>query len=153
MSPVFRNPCFYFTSHFWGVLLCFYIYSTVLLSTGIVNRQNPHLCGISTVARKMENKQLKKVNFIDMLESLPMVTVAMKLKDDPWKNAITNLDSILNRDIMLLTKVRIIKAMVFSVVMYGCESWTMKKAEHRRTGAFELWCWRRLLRVPWTTRR
>ena len=101
----------------------------------------------------MENKQLKKVNFIDMLESLPMVTVAMKLKDDPWKNAITNLDSILNRDIMLLTKVRIIKAMVFSVVMYGCESWTMKKAEHRRTGAFELWCWRRLLRVPWTTRR
>ena len=57
-----------------------------------------------------------------MLESPPMVTVAMKLKDDPWKNAITNLDSILNRDIMLLTKVRIIKAMFFSVVMYGCES-------------------------------
>ena len=122
MSPVFRNPCFYFTLHFWGVLLCFYIYSAVLLSTGIVNRQNPHLCGIPTVARKMENKQLKQVNYIDMLESLPMVTVAMKLKDDPWKNAITNLDSILNRDIMLLTKVRIIKAMVFSVVMYGCES-------------------------------
>ena len=86
MSPVFRNPCSYFTSHFLEVLLCFYIYSTVLLSTGIVNRQNPYLCGTSTVARKMENKQFKKVNYIDMLESLPTVTVAMKLKDDPWKN-------------------------------------------------------------------
>ena len=66
----------------------------------------------------------------------------------------TNLDSILkSRDITLPTKVRLVKAMVFSVVMYGCESWTVKKAEHRRIDAFELWCWRRLLRVPWTTRR
>ena len=65
----------------------------------------------------------------------------------------TNLDSIFkSRDITLLTKVRLVKAMVFPVVMYGCER-TMKKAEHRRTDAFELWCWRRLLRVPWTTRR
>ena len=66
----------------------------------------------------------------------------------------TNLDSMLkSRDITLPTKVRLIKAMVFPVVMYGCESWTVKKAEHRRTDAFELWCWRRLLRVPWTAGR
>ena len=66
----------------------------------------------------------------------------------------TNLDSILkNRDITLPTKVHLIKAMVFPVVMYGCESWTIKKTEHQRIDAFELWCWRRLLRVPWTPRR
>ena len=66
----------------------------------------------------------------------------------------TNLDSIFKgRDITLLTKVRLVKAMVFPVVMYGCESWTVKKAERRRIAAFELWCWRRLLRVPWTARR
>ena len=66
----------------------------------------------------------------------------------------TNLDSIFkSRDITLPTKVHLVKAMVFPVVMYGCESWTTKKAEHRRINAFELWCWRRLLRVPWTVRR
>ena len=66
----------------------------------------------------------------------------------------TNLDSILkSRDITLLTKVHLVKAMVFPVVMYGCESWTVKKAARQRIDAFELWCWRRLLRVPWTTRR
>ena len=66
----------------------------------------------------------------------------------------TNLDSILkSRDITLPTNVRLVKAMVFLVVMYGCESWTIKKAEHGRTDAFELWCWKRLLRVPWTARR
>ena len=66
----------------------------------------------------------------------------------------TNLDSILkSRDITLSTKVYLVKAMVFPVVMYGCESWTIKKAEHRRIDAFELWCWRRLVRVPWTARR
>ena len=66
----------------------------------------------------------------------------------------TNLYSIFKiRDIILPTKVRLVKAMVFPVVMYGCESWTVNKAEHRRTDAFELWCWRRLLRVPWTARR
>ena len=70
------------------------------------------------------------------------------------RKAITNLDSILkSRDIPLPTKVRLVKAMVFPVVMYGCESWTIKKAECRRIDAFELWCWRRLLRVPWTVRR
>ena len=66
----------------------------------------------------------------------------------------TNLDSIFkSRDITLPTKVRLVKTMVFPVVMYGCESWTVKKAEHRRIHAFELWCWRRLLRVPWTEKR
>ena len=66
----------------------------------------------------------------------------------------TSLDSILkSRDITLPTKVCLVKAMVFPVVMYGCESWTVKKSEHRRIDAFELWCWRRLLRVPWTARR
>ena len=66
----------------------------------------------------------------------------------------TNLDSIFkSRDITLPTKVRLVKAKVFPVVMYGCESWTVKKAECQRIGAFELWCWRRLLRVPWTARR
>ena len=66
----------------------------------------------------------------------------------------TNLDSILkSRDITLSTKVHLVKAMVFPVVMYGCESWTVKRAEHRRIDAFDLWCWRRLLRVPWTARR
>ena len=70
------------------------------------------------------------------------------------RKAMINLDSILkSRDISLSTKVHLVKAMVFPVVMYGCESWTIKKAESRRIDAFELWCWRRLLRVPWTTRR
>ena len=72
----------------------------------------------------------------------------------PWKESYDQLDSILkNRDITLPTKVRLVKAMVFPVVMYGCESWTVKKAEHWRTDAFELWCWRRLLQVPWAARR
>ena len=79
----------------------------------------------------------------------------MKLKDlAPWKNAMTNLDSILkSRDITSSTKVHLVKAMVFPVAMYECESWTMKKAECRRTDTSELWCWRRLLRVLWTARR
>ena len=69
------------------------------------------------------------------------------------RKAVTNLDSILkSRDITLPRKVHIVKAMVFPVVTYGCESWTIKKAEHQRTDAFELWCWRRLLRVPWIAR-
>ena len=70
------------------------------------------------------------------------------------RKVMTNLDSIFkSRDIALPTKVRLVKAMVFPVVMYGCESWTVKKAECQRINAFELWCWRRLLRVPWTARR
>ena len=70
------------------------------------------------------------------------------------RKVMTNLDSILkNRDITLPTNIRLVKAMVFPVVMYGCESWTVKKTDRRRVDAFELWCWRRLLRVPWTARR
>ena len=70
------------------------------------------------------------------------------------RKSMTNLDSLLkSRDITLLTKVHLVKAMVFPVVMHGCESWTIKKTEHQRIDAFELWCWRRLLRVPWTARR
>ena len=86
-----------------------------------------------------------------------MVIVAMKLKDDcslEGELFMTNLDSILkSRDITLPKKVHPVKAMVFPVVMYGCDNWTLKKAECRRVDAFELWCWRRLLRVPWTARR
>ena len=70
------------------------------------------------------------------------------------RTVMTNLDSIFkSRDVTLPTKVRLVKGMIFPVVMYGCESWTVKKAEHQRIDAFELWCWRRLLRVPWTARR
>ena len=88
-------------------------------------------------------------------KSLQMVTVAMKLRHLLLgRKAMINLDSILkSRDITLPTKIHLVKAMVFALVMYGCESWTIKKAEHRRIDAFELWCWRRLLRVPWTARR
>ena len=71
----------------------------------------------------------------------------------PWKKAMTNLDSILkSRDITLPTKVHIVKAMAFPVVMYGCESWTIRKTEHQRIDAFELWFWKRLLRVPWVAK-
>ena len=70
------------------------------------------------------------------------------------RKAVTDLDSILkSRDITLPTKIHLVKALFFSVVMYGCESWTIKKAEHRRNDVFELWCWRRLLKVPWTAKR
>ena len=89
-------------------------------------------------------------------KSLQMVTAAMKIKRRLLlgRKVMTKLDSILkSRDIILSTKVCLIKAMVFPVVMYGCESWTVKKAECQRIDAFELWCWRRLLRVPWTARR
>ena len=88
-------------------------------------------------------------------ESLHMVTAAMKLRGLLLgRKAMTNLDSIFkSRDITLLTKVHIVKAMVFPVVMYGYESWTIKKVEHWRFDAFELWFWRKLLRVPWTAKR
>ena len=89
-------------------------------------------------------------------KSLQMVTAAMKLKRHLLlgRKVMNNLDSILkSRDITLPTKVHLVKDMVFLGVMYGCESWTIKKAEHWRIDAFQLWCWRRLLRVPWTARR
>ena len=88
-------------------------------------------------------------------KSLPMMTAAMISRLLLLgRKVMTKLDSILkSRDITLPTKVCLVKAMVFPVVTYGCESWTVKKAEHQRIDAFELWCWRRLLRVPWTARR
>ena len=89
-------------------------------------------------------------------KSLWTVTAAMKLKGTCLlgRKTMTNLDSVLkSRDITLPTKAHLVKAMVFSAVKYGCESCTIRKAEHRRTDVFELWCWRRLLRVPWTGRR
>ena len=102
------------------------------------------------------NGNSDRLYFFGAPKSLQMVTTAIKLKDTLLlgRNAMTNLGSILkSRDITLPTKVRLVKAMVFPVVMYGCESWTIKKAEHQRIDAFELWCWRRLMRVLWTTRK
>ena len=103
-------------------------------------------------------KQWKKCHTLFFLapKSLKMVTAVMKFTDaySIGRKVMTNLDNIFkSRDITLPTKVHLVKAMVFPVVMYGCESWTVKKAEHRRINAFELWCWRRPLRVPWTARR
>ena len=97
----------------------------------------------------MPSWKLLSIGFYWALTLKPSV---FSIADVQW--LVTNLDSIFkSRDITLPTKVRLVKAMVFPVVMYGCESWTVKKAEGRRIDAFELWCWRRLLRVPWTARR
>ena len=85
-----------------------------------------------------------------------MVTADMKLKDAyPWEEKLmTKLNNVLkNRDIILPTKIHLVKALVFPVVMYGCESWTIKKADRGRINAFEMWCWRRLLKAPWTAKR
>ena len=99
-------------------------------------------------------EKTRKILFPWTPKSLQMVTIAMKLKDACSLEAVKNLDSVLkSRDITLLTKVRIVRAMVFPVVMCRCESWTIKNAEHWRTDAFELWYWGRLLRVPWAARR
>ena len=94
-------------------------------------------------------------DFIFLDSKITTVTAAMKLKDAcSLEEKLTNLDSLLkSRDITLPAKVHLVKAMVFPVVMYGRESWTIKKAECRRIGAFEPWCWKRLLRVPWMVRR
>src|SRR5574337_1081967 len=107
-----------------------------------------------TTSWEIDGKQWKQCQtlFWGAPKSLQMVTAAMKLF--LRRKVMTNLDSIFkSRDITLPTKVCLVKAMVFPVVMYGCESWTVKEAECRRIDAFELWCWRRLLRVPWTVRR
>ena len=91
---------------------------------------------------------------LDCKEIHPVHSKGDQFWDFFGRKAMTNLDSIFkSRDVTLPTKVHLVKAMVFPVVMYGCESWTVKKAERRRTDDFELWCWRRLLRVPWTARR
>ena len=93
------------------------------------------------------NQILKLIKVNNVIAFLDFITIL-------GRKVMTNLDTILkSRDINLSTKVHLVKAMVYPVVMYGCESWTVKKAECRRTDAFEVWCWRRLLRVPWTTRR
>ena len=102
------------------------------------------------------NGNSERLYFGGAPKSLQMVTAVIKLKKSLLlgRKAMIKLDSIWkSRDITLSTKVPIVKAMVFLVVMYGCESWTVKKAERRRIDAFELWCWRRLLRVPWTAKR
>ena len=93
--------------------------------------------------------------FLRAPKLLQMVTAVMKLRPLPLgRKVMTNLDSrFKGKDIILLKKAHLVKAMVFPVVMYGCESWTIQKAECQRIDAFELWCWRRLLRVPWTLRR
>ena len=107
-------------------------------------------------ASKQMGKQWKQWQtlFWGAPKSLQMVTAAIKLKEACSLEVMTNPDSILkSRDITLSTKVQLVKAMVYPVVMYGCESWTIKKAECRRIDAFDLWCWRRFLRVPWTAGR
>ena len=101
----------------------------------------------SSCEKKRGDKQRRKGKIY------PFECRVLKNRKERWK-VMSNLDSISkNRDITLPTKVCLVKAMVFPVVMYGCESWTIKKVEHRRTDAFEMRCWRRLLRVPWTARR
>ena len=107
------------------------------------------------MANRWGNNGNSKRLILGAPKSLQMVTAAMKLRRLLLgRKAITDLDSILkSRDITLPTKVYLVKARVFPVVMYGCESWTAKKAEHRRMDAFELWCWRRFLRIPWTAKR
>ena len=125
-----------------------------------LNIQKTKIMASSPITSRQINGETVKIvtDFIFVApKSLHMVTAAMKLKDTCLllgRNVMTNLKSILkNRDITLPTKVQIVKVVVFPVAMYGCESWTMKKAEHWRIDAFELWCWRRFLRVPWTARR
>ena len=106
--------------------------------------------------RRGKSRSTNRFSFLEFQKSLQMVSSAMELKDSLLigRKAMKNLNSILkSRDITLLTKDCIVKAIVFPVVMYRCESGTIKKAECQRIDAFKLWCWRRLLRVPWTARR
>ena len=107
------------------------------------------------VNRWGNNGNSDRLQFLEVYQkTLQMVTSAIKIRRLLLgRKAITNLVILKSRDITLLTKDQIVKAMVFPVVMYGCESWTIKEAECQRIDAFELWCWRRLLRVPWTARR
>ena len=106
---------------------------------------------------KQKGKKWKQGQFLFSWapKSLQIVTAVMKLRYLlPGRKAMTNLDNVLkSRAITLLTKIHLVKAMVFPVVMYGCESWAIKKPEYQRIDAFELWCWRRCLRVPWTAWR
>ena len=105
---------------------------------------------------QIDGEKVDTVTYLIFLDSKSLVgdcSHEIKRRLLLGRKVMTNLDSILkSRDITLPTKVHLVKAMFFPVVMYGCENWTVKKAEHRRIDAFELWCWRRLLRVPWTAR-
>ena len=102
----------------------------------------------------MQETQVGSLSWEDALEMEMVMTEQIKRRLLLGRKVMTNLDSILkSRDITLPTKIHLVKAMVFPVVMYGCESWTIKEAEHQRIDAFELWCWKRLSRVPWTARR
>ena len=106
------------------------------------------------MANRWRNSENSGRLFCRVPKSLQMMTAAMKWKDACFlKKNYDQLSILKSRDVTLPTKVHLVKAMVLPVVMYGCESWTIKKVEHRRIDAFELWCWRRLLRVPWTSRR
>ena len=123
-----------------------------------LNIQKTKIKGHGVTSWQIDGKKWKQrqIFFLGLRKSLWMVTVAMKLKDT-WsleEKLLTNLDSILKgRDITLPTKLCLVKAMVFPVVMYACESWTIKKADCQRIDAFKLWCWRTLLKVLWTARR
>jgi len=113
-----------------------------------------HLCSISGPFRQTENHNHRKLTNLITWTTFFFNWRPIKRRLLFGRKVMTNLESILKiRVITLSTKVCLLKAMVFPVVMYGCESWTIKKAEHRRIEAFELWCWQRLLRVPWTARR
>ena len=104
--------------------------------------------------KKQEYKLKKKKRWGELGVTQEGVDICIKRRLLPGRKVMTNLDSILkSRDITLSTKARLVKAVVFPVVVYGCEIWIIKKTERRRIDAFELWCWRRLLRVPWTARR
>ena len=123
-----------------------------------LNIQKPKIMASGPITSwQIDGETMEQLYFRGAPKSLQMVTKAMKLKGTCFlegRKVMINLGSILkSRDITLPTKVHLVKATVFPAVMYGCESWTLKKAEHQRIDAFELWCWRRLLRVPWTARR
>ena len=123
-----------------------------------LNIQKTKIMASSPTSWQIEGENVEAVTilFSWVSKSQQTVTAAFKLKKHLLlgRKAVTNLDSILeSRDITLPTKVQIVKAIVFPVVMYGYESWTIKKAERQRINAFKLWCWRRLLRVPWSARR
>ena len=112
---------------------------------------------VPTTSRKQMGKKLKQWDFIFLGSKITVYgdcSLEIKRCLLPGRKAMTNLDNVLrNRDITLLTNVHLVKAIIFPVLMYGCESWTIKKAEHWRVDAFKLWCWRKLLRVPWTASR
>ena len=134
------------------MILLLYLFCLFILFTGFSSPLDHILSDLSTMTQWKQ--------WLTSLFSAPKITADGDCSHEIKRHLLlgrkvmTNLDNILkSRDITLSTKAHLVKAMVFPVVMYGCESWTIKKDEHQRIGAFELWCWRRLLRVPWTARR